>query len=677
MTQGRGLPQSAELWVEITPAEQRVEPGQQAVFAVSVENRSRAAQGQRLDVDGLPRDWVRIDFDSRSKAFPQERRAATVTVSVPADAEGGHRPFHIVVQAEAERSTAEAILDVLIVEAPPLAPGVTLNPAVLEMDRGSGVEERVQLDVRNVGSQETEYLLTVSGLAAGWFRIRERLTVAGGGSEGGELWIRPPASAEAGSHAFTVRLAAANAPDAVTEAAGELRIRAPGPQASTESSPPVPQQRTPSTVSPLPSPAPLPPAPVDSAETPAVVAPDVLLAPSTTFRFGPDRVSDQGILTIQNQGRLHESYRIDLDGLPPGWYTLTASEISLEPGASQQVPLRLNPHPGAEDPAGEYQFRVRVFPQGYPDATTEIAGVLVVEGYESFEVLVEPPQGAGRTVGYSLTLSNTGSRPVRLLVDATDLESRVRFRLPPATELGAGQQVTLPLRVGARRNRFIGSPETFDFRVHALSEGADPGEAASFDARFIHQPFMSQRPPVLAALFALVIGIVLLGVFWAPPHVEGFVEWSGCKIHQGPECESVETAIVSEPVATATTAPATATPSSTASPAPTLPAAAECLNDSTRTSAVPGLAVGAEAFADDRSNIRGRPVVADNRIGQVQLDSLPDTQHLDARRMIIIDGPVCNPDFTWWGVRSEFYSIDEGWVVEVDSEGNVNLSPEP
>ncbi|MCH6589052.1 MAG: hypothetical protein IH806_00920 [Proteobacteria bacterium] len=61
----------------------------------------------------------------------------------------------------------------------------------------------------------------------------------------------------------------------------------------------------------------------------------------------------------------------------------------------------------------------------------------------------------------------------------------------------------------------------------------------------------------------------------------------------------------------------------------------------------------------------------------MQLESVPEAERLDARRMIITDGPVCGPDFTWWEVRSDFYSIDQGWVVELDGDGNVNLSPEP
>ena len=136
------------------------------------------------------------------------------------------------------------------------------------------------------------------------------------------------------------------------------------------------------------------------------------------------------------------------------------------------------------------------------------------------------------------------------------------------------------------------------------------------------------------------------------------------------------------PPSTATPEPTATVPTpstSTATPEPTVPALVEavCLNDAARTSGVPGLRAGVDAYVDDRSNIRSGPEVGDNRIGQMQLDSVPAAQQEEARRVRIIGGPECGSDFTWWQIRSDFYGIAEGWLVELDGEGNVNLSPEP
>ena len=68
-------------------------------------------------------------------------------------------------------------------------------------------------------------------------------------------------------------------------------------------------------------------------------------------------------------------------------------------------------------------------------------------------------------------------------------------------------------------------------------------------------------------------------------------------------------------------------------------------------------------------------VAPNNRIGQVKLDEEAARDHLAARRMTLIGGPFCGTQFIWWQIRSDFYRIGRGWVVEVDAEGKVNLSP--
>ena len=761
MTQRRDLPQSALIWVESTPAEQRVEPGDQAVFAIVVENRSTDAQQQTIAIGGIPIEWARIDFNTRGRAFPQERRSGTVTISVPAAAEPGVRDVAIVARASGEESAAAAKLDILATDPLPLAPGMTLRPVAVDVDAG-GEERRIQIDVRNVGARDAEYALSVSGLQAGWHRLSERLSIAAGGAGEAELWLRAPASASGGAHRFVVRVAAAETAEVFTEASGELRVSAAeepsGPPAAT---PPRVEPRAATPAAPPVPATPIAPPPVDTRplaeeefET-AVRPPDVLLAPGTAFRFGAQEVLQQAIVTIQNRSRIQERYVIEVSGLPESWYALTANDISLDAGDTQQVPMRISPHPGPEHPAGEYHFRVRVAPHGYPDAATDIVAVLNVEGIEAFEARIDPPQATGRTVRYQLTLRNTGTRPIQLATSGSDPEARCKFRIAYAPEIEAGRELTIPVTVGAKRNRFVGSLETFDFRLHsAPSEGDEAGR--SIDARFIHKPYFSKRVPVLVGFYAVLTVIVAFLFFWSPPHVRGFFEWSGCKIDgSGQECqepgqriaevdgEVVEVAVSEgdfvrdgdrlfvvqsgdgddaeqfEVVATSdgqvtevvpvegdtieqgqlilsyedATLPqqSTATPEPTATvqtpvtttsthePTATVPQqiAAECLNDAVRSSGVPGLRVGVDAYVDDRSNIRSGPEVADNRIGQIQLDPVPAAQREEARRVRIIGGPECGSDFTWWQIRSDFYDISEGWLVELDGEGNVNLSPEP
>jgi len=669
--------QSAAIWVDAVPVEQRVRPGEQAVFAIGVENRGASAQTQEVTIEGLPPAWVKIDYDSRSVAFPRERRSGTARVSVPIDAEAGRHEFEIVARAGSEEASAKAVIDVQSVDMRPLAPGLSLTPTSIEMVAGQG-EERLRIEVRNVGSRETEYRPSVEGLASNWYRLAPPIRIAAGATVITELWLAPPRTAEAGSHRFSVRFQATDFPDVSDDISGELRVR-PAVDEGAPSNGPVSGGAS----TPVPPPPPPPPPPPIGDTTPVVpvedespvLPPDAQLAPSTQFRFGAGRVSEQAMLTVQNRSRIRERYEVAVLGLPEDWYTITADDVSLEAGATQQIPLRLSPHPGPEYPAGEYHFRVRIAPRGFPQAATEIQAILTIEGVEAFELRLEPPQATGRTVSYQMTLRNTGTRPLQLDVDGSDPEGRVKFKVPAIPEVDAGREVTLPLVVGARRGGIIGSPETFDFRVNARPAGTTAG-GRTFDARLVHKPMLSRRVPVIAGFFGALIASVLLLVAWAPRHVEGFAHWGGCKVHNGPEC--VAALVTSTPPATPTTAPTSAP--STATPTLTATAAlqgAVCTNDPNRRSQVPELAIGATAFADDRSNIRNSPEVTQgNIVGQVRLADIPNSaDHERARTVTILRGPVCQGDFIWWEVRSEFYSLD-GWVVEHDGS-EVNLSPTP
>ena len=675
MTSESDRPQSSALWVDVVPADQRVRPGDQVVFAFGVENRGGLAQSQTVAIEGIPPAWLTLDYDTRSIAFPRERRNGTVRVAIPVDADSRTYRFFVIARADAQESSATASLHVDAVEARPLAPGLTLTPSTLELTAGQP-EQLLRVEVRNVGSRDTEYQGTVEGLPASWVRIAPSVRVSPGASVVSELWIGPPRSAEAGSRRFRVRFQAAGFAEVFEDAAGELRVLAPPeePRAGAASArPPGTLERASSAGGP--SSTPIAVSRGEETEQPTVLAPDAQLAPGSHFRFGGERVSEQAIITVQNRSRVRERYLIEVLGLPDGWYTLTAGDVNLEPGAAQQIPLRLSPRPGPEHPAGEYQFRIRIAPHGYPQAATELDALLLMEGIDAFEVRVEPAQASGRSVPFQMTLRNTGTRPALLEVEGTDPEGRCKFTIPVIPEIEAGGERTVPITVGARRNRFIGSPETFDFRVRAFPAGVPAATGKSYPARLVHTPFLSRRVPVVVGFYLALIALLFLVIAWSPPHVEGFMHWGGCKIHNGPECGAVA-AVAATPTPTATTPP-TSTPTATSTTGAS--AAAVCTNDPTHSSSLAALQVGATAYADDRSNIRSSPeVTADNsnRVGQVRLQDAPAIDQLAARKMVILDGPTCGADLIWWRIRSDYYGV-EGWVVERDGTGDLNLSPTP
>ncbi len=164
------LPQSPQLRLAVAPEIEHIGRGEQAVFLVTLENRSTEAQAQSIDVSGLPPAWYRIDFDARRRVFPGEQRSATLLVTVPADAPAGMLPFQVIARAGQAESQVACSLEVLAPgmqpqalsaappqpaaaaaapAAPPVPPRVSLEPAdVTWRGEAQGIE-RARVVVTN------------------------------------------------------------------------------------------------------------------------------------------------------------------------------------------------------------------------------------------------------------------------------------------------------------------------------------------------------------------------------------------------------------------------------------------------------------------------------------------------------------------------------------------------
>ena len=502
MTQGPPLG-APRVHVLASPPLQEVRAGEGVVYDLTVTNLSDEAQTQAVAVEGLPRAWISIDFDEARQAYAREQRSAVLTIAVPDGTESRSIRFRVVASVGDERSATDCVLQVHGVEpAPtgegdddeprPLAPGITLTPDDVSIEGGEEREASIRLAVRNVGVRETAYTLALSGLEPLWYELPTQLRVPAGEAIDTELRLRPPAAASTGVYPFVVRVAVEATPEVAADVSAELTVLAPSAEPET------PPETAPSQGR--------------ATEVAATVPPDVTLGPESSFRFGPGEITDQATLTIENRSRLLEGYSVTVDGLPPDWYRIPISELRLEPGAAQEVALRLTPRPGAQHPAGEYSFRIRVTPHGAPDAFAEVGGTLSVAGTSAFDARVAPLQAQGRRERYKVTLRNTGTTPVSLWIEGSDPEGVCRFDYPPPPNLDPGDEQVLPVKVGVRRNRFVGRAEAYDFSLRVLPAGGESSSARNFDARLTHQPYLTGRMlkwTILIAIAVIVVGILL------------------------------------------------------------------------------------------------------------------------------------------------------------------------
>jgi hypothetical protein len=576
--------------VSITPETQTVKPGQQAAFVVSVENTSQEAQAQSMELAGLPDAWYTIEFDSRNRAFPGERRTANIVISAPDGATGGTYEFTVSVLAGANESSIKASVEVpaappepafvepepepepepvaviepepepeplvldapevtdapevveapVAVEEPPVAeePVIEEPPAVqppvaqpvyvpplvtleggLIIWRGKGqAAERKLLTIRNPGEDETDYVLEVEGLDAPWYSLLASARIGSGQELRTDLTIHPPEGARQQDYPFRVVVRVDGQPSLRGEASGWLSLpsgAAPAPVVAPATAPPV---------EPV-APAPAAP-PVDR-----VSPPDVVLSPRTTFRFGAGESVAQAMITVTNRSRMRERYRVVINGVPEDWYRLSDTEVRLDPGENAQVPLRINPVTGPGLPAGEYEFLIRAVPDGMPDHYGEALGVISITGVAKYDARLEPLQAEGGRKDFTVKVLNTGDLPLRIVLEPSDAENRCKFKVPAPRPLEPGQEGYIILKVGAKRNGFVGPRETFDFRVRIRNEEGEAQTARdNFDGRFVHKPKIPWRGVFLTGFFCALIGFIFLLVWLASPAFESAANWVGCQL---------------------------------------------------------------------------------------------------------------------------------------------------
>lgn len=487
--------QSPDLAVTASPADMRVRAGSQAVYSVTVENRTATAQSLSFELDGLPPDWVSIDFDETSKAFPGEKRSGTLIINIPADAPSSHRRFYVVGWAGAAQSSTVASLEVVQSAAAAAretpVPGVSLMPATITVDSGGG-DQPLGLTIRNVSAIDTEYTLTVSGLADGWYVVTERVQVPAREAVDAGLRLRPPAGSPAGTYAFTVHAAVAHAPHISGAATGELRIGVAAPD--------DPAQRT-------------APVAVAARDASSVRPPEIALGPSTDFHFDQVEVSHQAVLTLRNEGRLMEVYDIVVDGVPSHWYT-PPGDVRIDPGASVQVPLQLHPRSDADHPAGVYPFTVRVAPAGYPDSAATVSGQLTIEGTHTIDAYIDPTQSRGREASYRVVVRNTGNTRMTVNVRELDMgsEGRLQLTFQPPGELQPGEERVMPLFVDARRSDFFGPPHEFEFGLQLTAVGGSDTEGATVVGSFTHTPRTAGCFGFFGTIILVAFALPLLGL---------------------------------------------------------------------------------------------------------------------------------------------------------------------
>ncbi|WP_189932252.1 COG1470 family protein [Streptomyces sulfonofaciens] len=222
-------------------------------------------------------------------------------------------------------------------------------------------------------------------------------------------------------------------------------------------------------------------------------------------------------LTVRNDSDIVEGYALEVVGDCAAWSTVEPPRVSLYPGTSETVTVRLAPPRSSRVRAGEVPLGVRVLPAERPESVVVPETTVTIEPFWELRAELAPQRRRGWLgARYRTALRNQGNTPVGVALSAEQAGEEMRFAFAPgAPELAPGESAEVRLRVRIRKPIWFGKPVTWPFQVGAgpTGEGVpeqgqerQPGRPAPLEGEFVQLSLLPRwLLAVLAALLALLL----------------------------------------------------------------------------------------------------------------------------------------------------------------------------
>ncbi|WP_262004650.1 hydrolytic protein [Streptomyces sp. FIT100] len=225
-------------------------------------------------------------------------------------------------------------------------------------------------------------------------------------------------------------------------------------------------------------------------------------------------------LTVRNNSDIVEAYSLEVVGDCASWATVEPPRVSLYPGTSETVTIRLAPPRSPEIRAGDVPLGVRVLPTEHPDSVRVPETTVHVEEFHELDSELAPRRRRGWLRGrYRLAVRNQGNTPVQLGFTPGQAGEELGFAFSPAEpKLEPGESAEVRLKVRTGRPVWFGEPVVWPFTVDPAESG-DQEEARQdetavrppLDAEFVQIPvFPKWLLALLAALLALLLAWFML-----------------------------------------------------------------------------------------------------------------------------------------------------------------------
>ncbi|MFE6667215.1 hydrolytic protein [Streptomyces sp. NPDC057697] len=236
-----------------------------------------------------------------------------------------------------------------------------------------------------------------------------------------------------------------------------------------------------------------------------------LETPTVTVSPGAEATTT---LTVRNDGDIVEAYTFEVVGDCAAWSTVEPARVSLYPGTSEVVTVRLAPPRSHEVRAGEVPLGVRVLPTEHPESVAVPETTVVVGPFHELRAELDPRRRSGWLgARFRTSVQNRGNTAVDISFTGKQAGEELRLAFTPGRRrLEPGESAEVGLRVRARKLIWFGKPVTWPFEAEATEgaerdgEGEQAGRTETLSGEFAQLPvFPRWLLIVLAALLALLL----------------------------------------------------------------------------------------------------------------------------------------------------------------------------
>lgn len=231
-------------------------------------------------------------------------------------------------------------------------------------------------------------------------------------------------------------------------------------------------------------------------------------------------------LTVRNGSDIVEAYTLEVVGDCAAWSTVEPTRVSLYPGTSETVTVRLAPPRSPEVRAGDLPLGVRVLPAENPELVQVPETTVHVEAFRELQQELQPRRRRGWLgARYRVAVRNQGNTATDVAFTGQQAGEELRFGFTPSRpRLEPGESTEVRLRVRTGKLIWFGKPVTWPFQLGvAHSEETTSDEEGKGQGRPPSgQPLGSEQAPlegefvqlsvlpkwllaVLAALLALLL----------------------------------------------------------------------------------------------------------------------------------------------------------------------------